>query len=187
MALNQIERAILIAARQYIADCRENRICHAITRAGDLLMVSAPQVRRATISDSSCRLRIFIMRMIQVHGIPGLNATYGLEDWVANKLPGSDAQLDNARMRATRIAWIDWMLDEPWTDHEGGPQPLLDGEKVIVRLRNGGERGHNGTRTADIGRWYHVDPNNPGIHAKWAHDYDIVAYKVIYEAPNAAR
>jgi hypothetical protein len=181
MALNQIERAILTAARQYIADGREERICHAINRASDMLMNSAPQVRRDTISDSGCRLRIFIMRAIRE---PSGKSRFGLEDWVAAEI--GDAVYEDAvgdylpKMRRTRMAWIDWLLDEPWTKHNGGAQPLLDGEKVIVRLRNGEERGHNGSRLASHGRWCHAA--GP-IFDAWAKDYDIVAYKVIYEAP----
>jgi hypothetical protein len=180
MALNQIERAILTAARQYIADGREERICHAINRASDMLMNSAPQVRRDTISDSGCRLRIFIMRAIRE---PSGKSRFGLEDWVAAEI--GDAVYEDAvgdylpKMRRTRMAWIDWLLDEPWTDHNGGPQPLLDGEMVIIRKRNGEE---SGPRPANAVRWYNAAAV-PALHDKWASDYDVVAYKVIYEAP----
>jgi hypothetical protein len=175
MALNQIERAILIAARMYLADCREERICHAISRGCELVHGSTTKVRGEAVRNAASRLRRFIMVEIKVGG----EHVWGLESWVSDKLPGCDPYGNPDRMRATRLAWIDWLLDEPWTEHHGGPQPLLDDEKVIIRKRNGAV---GPARPANAVRWYHA-ASVPALHDAWATEYDCVAYKVIYEAP----
>jgi hypothetical protein len=177
MAMNQIERAILIAARTYIADGREERICHAINRGCELVHGSTTKVRSEAVRNASSRLRCFIMEQIKVGGAH----TFGLESWVSDKLPGCAPCGKPDRMRATRLAWIDWLLDEPWTDWSGGVCPLLGGEHVIIRLRNGQEMGHNGQRRADTVRWFNA-VDMPGF-TDWATNHDVVAYKVIYEAP----
>jgi hypothetical protein len=175
VALNQLERAILVAARVHIADGRERRICHAINRAAELVGLGRTKSQTEKVSEAATRLRRFIMGEIKVDGEP----VFGLEDWIADKLPGCGAQLKGERMRVTRLAWIDWLLDEPWTDHFGGPCPLLPGEQVIIRKRNGDE---SAPRPADAVRWEHA-ADAPAIYGAWATAYDTVAYKVIYEAP----
>lgn len=174
MALNQIERAMLVAARQYLVDKRSDRICYAIGSAEQFMHDTIPHCRREVLQKAGSRLKTFIMNAIEQE--------YGLEDWVAGRLPGCGAQTNGERMRATRIAWIDWLLDEPWTDHNGGHCPLLPDEKVIVRLRNGEERGHNGARLASHGRWDHWH-NAKAPLLDGGGQYDTVAYKVIYEPP----
>ena len=175
MALSQIDRAILIAARQYIVDGREYRICHAINRGAELVALGMTEVRTLRVTESAARMRRFIMREINVGG----TAVFGLEDWICDKLPGCGARTFDARMKATRLAWIDWLLDEPWTDHTGGPQPLLDGEMVIIRKRNGDV---TAPRPAFCFRWEHAAAV-PALYGAWATEFDCVAYKVIYEAP----
>lgn len=180
MALNQIERRILIAARQYLVDKREERICHALNEASNMVIASAPQSRKAAISDACAGLRIFIMRAIKrADG----KSRFGFEDWVREDGGAQSHLYGNADyMRASRIAWIDWLLDEPWTEWNGGGCPLLPDETVHVRCRDGYKR----TGKADTFRWNHINPFKPEPFDKSAYARDIVSYKVIYEAPNAS-
>jgi hypothetical protein len=175
MALNQIERAILIAARLYVADGREPRICHAISRSAELVGLGRTTNQVEKVREAATRLRRLIIGEIKVGGEP----VFSLEDWICDKLPGCGARINQERMRTTRLAWIDWLLDEPWTEHNGGPQPLLDGEMVIIRKRNGEE---SGPRPANAVRWEHAAAV-PALYSEWVTQYDCVAYKVIYEAP----
>ncbi len=170
MALNQIERAMLVAARTYLADKRHSRICFAITAAEIFMSETMPPARREQIKQAGKRLREFIMSAIDPH--------VGYECWLA-KSPVEDHRLLNSHeRRAARIAWIDWLLDEPWTDHNGsGACPSLPDEIVTVRLRSG----ETSQGYGDTFRWEHWEkmpsPMNVGG------PYDIVAYKIIYEAP----
>jgi hypothetical protein len=171
MALNQLERRILMTARARIATGEDHRICYAISNATTGLLSALPSCRFVEIREASNRLRTFIMGAIEDR--------FGLEDWLRAHA-FHDVAGDKVKQRKARIQWLDWLLDEPWTEFNGGMQPLLDGEKVIVRLRNGEERGQDGSRIAMHGRWCHAA--GP-IFDAWAKDYDVVAYKVIYEAP----
>lgn len=173
MALNQIERAMLVAAREYLVDKRYSRVCYAITAAENFMADTMAHCRREAIRKASGRLRTFIMEAIEQQ--------FGFEDWAYAK--GHLALSRSAvSLRTARIAWLDWLLDEPWTDHSGGPCPLLPGEKAIARLRNGTLKGEDGMRAADTYRWDHWQGSKAPILCDGG-PYDIVAYKVIYEAP----
>jgi hypothetical protein len=178
MALNQIERRLFIDSRKLIASGKTSRICFALVDAAVELTKTMPKSRHAEVSDSRCRLSIFIMGALNA-GASSRKARYGLEDWLSTKVR---RRVHTDTLRAARLAWIDWLLDEPWTDHDGGPQPLLPHEKVIIRKRNGEV---TQPRPADSVRWYNATAL-PGLHSAEATQYDCVAYKVIYEAPSAA-
>jgi hypothetical protein len=172
MALNQIERRLLIEARKIIAEGGERQLCYAIDAARFDLRMSGPECNVQPLKDACNRLRNFVMTAI--------DGCWQMDDWVhtaskRRKVP------THKEMITVRLTWIDWLLDEPWTDWSGGACPLLDGEHVIIRLRNGQEMGHDGQRRADTVRWFNA-VDMPGF-ADWATNHDVVAYKVIYEAP----
>lgn len=175
MALNAIERRMLMLARARVVSGESRRICYALGDAKvDMLM--GPESYCDQVRAACDRLKAFIADAIQA---------FGLEDWFRNQhRPNWRKYSDEVFMRKARIAWIDWLLDEPWTDHAGGRCPLWPTEKAHVRLRNGsvyGPRLDGTIRTADTYRWEHWE------HVKntaWnGGPFDIVAYKVIYEAP----
>ena len=170
MALNRIEREILTLARSRIATGRDFRICYAIASASAYFS-KGPEDHVKRIDNARDRLRQFIINSIE--------ARFGLEDWVRAHHPECTLTRDHESMRPVRLAWLDWLLDEPWTDHNGGAQPVMSSERVHVRFRNGEED----ARPADTFRWNHIDPANPGPWEKTSHVRDIVAYKVIYEVP----
>jgi hypothetical protein len=166
MALNAIERHLLIDARERLANGSTHRICYA-------LQLAAANMRGKNtdfVAKASTRLREFIMKSLEGH--------FGFEFWLKSCAGREDIANDPKARRAARIAWIDWLLDEPWTDHNGGRCPLLAGETVSVRLRGGREPD---PRKAETFRWNHIDPGKPGPWDSMAHDYDIVAYKVHYQ------
>lgn len=178
MALNAIERRMLVLAREKLVKRKLRRICYAIAHAKED-MKRGPEKHCEDVQAACDRLVTFVMESIE---------SFGLEDWVCNH--GGEyahAHHDEDFMRETRIAWLDWLLDEPWTDHNGGPCPLIGSERVHVRLRNGtvhGPRLDETIRTADTYRWDHWE-GRPGPILIDGGPYDIVAYKVIYEAPRA--
>ena len=168
MAMNRIEREILTLARDRIATGRDFRICYALASASAHFK-KGPEDHVEKVAKADFRLRSFITTAIETR--------FGLEDWVRAHHPECTLVRDHESMRPVRLAWLDWLLDEPWTDHKGGPMPLLPTEMVIIRLRNGTQKE---PRPADCVRWEHaVGP----FYQDWAKEYDCVAYKVIYEAP----
>lgn len=96
MALSDVERNILLQARDAVRKCEHTFICYAIDKAyvyGDQV-----EVRKA-----KTRLLWYI------HTALGVNATLG--GWLAKKY-GNHWFNDYDLQRKARIAWIDWMLGE---------------------------------------------------------------------------
>jgi hypothetical protein len=170
MALNRIEREILTLARYRIATGRDFRICYAIASASSFLK-KGPEWHVKNVGKADNRLRNFIIKAIETR--------FGLEDWVRAHHPECTLVRDHESMRPVRLAWLDWLLDEPWTDHKGGPMPLMCNERAQVRLRNGHVPD---PRPADTFRWEHWEGKSQDFLKKGG-PYDIVAYKVLYEAP----
>jgi hypothetical protein len=171
MALSRIEREILTRARKHIAEGMHFRICYAINDASCHFM-RGPDSHVEAVKGARDRLRTFI--------IDSIGNRFGFENWVCDQNnEHSHLWRDCDAMKKARLAWIDWLLDEPWTEHKGGPQPVMSNERVHVRCRDG----YESTRPADTFRWNHVDPQHPGQWSPLANERDIVAYKVMYEAP----
>jgi len=92
MALSKIERELLIAARELIESGEEFYICLAI--------VTAAVHRGYYCMAVEVRLSRYIRDALAPH-------VY-LENW--QRANGYDAQ---RTVRLDRLAWIDWMLDQP--------------------------------------------------------------------------
>jgi len=170
MAMNRIEREILTLARDRIATGRDFRICYALASASAHFK-KGPEDHVKKVAKADFRLRSFITTAIETR--------FGLEDWVRAHHPECTLVRDHESMRPVRLAWLDWLLDEPITDHHGGPMPLMCNERVQVRLRNGHVPD---PRPADTFRWEHWEGKSQDF-LKNGGPYDIVAYKVLYEAP----
>jgi hypothetical protein len=102
MALNQIERAILIAARLYVADGREPRICHAISRSAELVGLGRTTNQVEKVREAATRLRRLIIGEIKVGGEP----VFSLEDWICDKLPGSSMNRGPSTTAARSRCWM---------------------------------------------------------------------------------
>jgi hypothetical protein len=92
MALSEVEKRILLDARELIETGRQTYICRAIQHS---------RWRGTVASAAKSRLRKYIMQNLD--GRPTLDL------WLyarTAKWPGSH------EVRATRIAWINWMLEE---------------------------------------------------------------------------
>jgi hypothetical protein len=92
MALNKIERELLVAARELIESGEEFYICHAIQ--------NATSRRRYYYMDAAKRLERYISKALAPH--------IALDSW--QRANGYDAQRG---VKQDRLAWIDWMLDQP--------------------------------------------------------------------------
>jgi len=172
MAMTRIEREILTRARKHIADGMHFRICYAINDASCHFM-RGPESHVEAVKKARDRLRFFI--------IESIGNRFGLEDWVCDQdNEHSHLWRDRDAMKKARLAWLDWLLDEPWTEHKGGLQPLIGSERVQVRFRNGTEPD---PRPADTFRWDHWEKLRDRYLRDSGGPCDIVAYKVIYEAP----
>lgn len=103
MALNDVERSILIQARDAVRKCEHTFICYAIDKA--YVYGEQDQVR-------SAKTRL----LGYVHNALGVNATLG--GWLAHRY-GDHWYYDYDLQRKARLAWIDWMLgEEPVFDRE---------------------------------------------------------------------
>jgi hypothetical protein len=105
----QIDLQVLNAAREHIEFCRYRFVCNAIEKASIQL----------TGSDaSSDRLRAWIQSM--------LGHSQSLESWLrknghASKKDVNASFVDpvlKGKIRATRTAWLDWMISECERDYE---------------------------------------------------------------------
>jgi hypothetical protein len=104
MALNKIERELLQEAARRIATQRERYICLALLDVSLDRQVKLIAARRSIevvkTRRAYRRLRDYIMAMLQGHG--------SLGGWsVRRGLPTEEGAL-----RASRLAWISWMLRE---------------------------------------------------------------------------
>lgn len=97
MALSDVERNILIQARDAVRKCEHTFICYAIDKA------EASGYRLDEVRKAKTRLLWYI------HNALGVNATLG--GWLAKKY-GNHWFNDYDLQRKARIAWIDWILGE---------------------------------------------------------------------------
>jgi hypothetical protein len=104
MALNKIKRELLQEAARLIATGKERYICLALvdvslTRQGKLI-AARRSIEAVKTSRAYERLHDYIKAMLQGHG--------SLGGWsVRRGLPTGEGAL-----RASRLAWISWMLRE---------------------------------------------------------------------------
>lgn len=91
MALTQDERKVLKLARKQLFSGESYFVCLAISEAGIALDNYA----------AAARLRRYVRRM--------LGSAPMLESWQARRGMGPRS---SEQLRADRIAWIDWMLDQ---------------------------------------------------------------------------
>ncbi|AFN39102.1 hypothetical protein G167_gp52 [Burkholderia phage BcepMigl] len=94
MALTPEKREALMLARERIAGRKNQFICHAL----DFISMRHPHLEPACVS-----LKKYIGKQL---GSP----TWALGTW--HEFNGFGDRGD-AQRRADRLAWIDWMLDEP--------------------------------------------------------------------------
>jgi hypothetical protein len=91
MALNKIERELLVAARELIESGEEYFLCFAIASA-------TPQ--HYYYAYAANRLDLYISEALAPH--------VSLETW--QRANGYSARRDG---KQDRLAWVDWMLDQP--------------------------------------------------------------------------
>jgi hypothetical protein len=99
--LNKAKRKVLKRVRVLIHSGRKKFICHAIEE------VQAAATSAAT--DKACReLRRYVRASLDGHST--------LSCWQRGN--GISSRYTTEQLRADRLAWIDWMLDEPKPLHD---------------------------------------------------------------------